>query len=196
MTFFGAAGDWEGVLSAVKDMICRRFGRLTVVRRAESDADGKATWHCWCDCGNRKIVAGADLRNGNTGSCGCRSSRTGAANIKHGHVKHYQKSPEYRAWCSAIARCYRPTNDAYPWYGGAGVQVCKRWRSSFSAFLMDMGLKPAPDFMLVRRQKDRDYTPSNCEWGAVPSKPAKMRKTFRQTDRPTVVATARFGQTG
>jgi hypothetical protein len=64
MTFFGAAGDREeDVLSAVKDMTCRRFGRLTVVRRAKSDADGKATWHCRCDCGNKKIVAGADLRN-------------------------------------------------------------------------------------------------------------------------------------
>jgi hypothetical protein len=131
----------------------------------------------------------------NTGSCGCRSSRTGAANIKHGHVKHYQKSPEYRAWCSAIERCYRPTNAAYPWYGGAGVKVCKRWRGSFSAFLMDMGLKPAPDFMLVRRQKDRDYTPSNCEWGTIPSKQAEVSKSFRQTDRPTVVASGRFGQT-
>jgi hypothetical protein len=48
---------------------------------------------------------------------------------------------------------------------------------------MDMGLKPSPDFMLVRRQKDRDYTPSNCEWGAVPGKQAKVRKSF-SADRP------------
>jgi hypothetical protein len=44
---------------------------------------------------------------------------------------------------------------------------------------MDMGLKPAPDFMLVRRQKDRDYTPSNCDWGAFPSKQAKVPKSFQ-----------------
>jgi hypothetical protein len=142
------------------------------------------------------VHASAHVQAANFRSAVVFGSRTGAANMKHGHVKHYQKSPEYRAWCSAIAPCYRPTNDAYPWYGGAGVKVCKRWRGSFSAFLTDMGLKPAPDFMLMRRQKDRDYTPSNCEWGTVPSRRAKVRKTFRQTDRPTVVATGRFGQTG
>jgi len=165
-----------------------RFGRLTVVHRAESDAAGRAMWLCRCDCGNDKIVAGADLRSGNTSSCGCRGSRTGAANIKHGHFKHSQKSPEYRAWCSAKARCYRPASDAFVWYGGVGIGVCKRWRSSFSAFLADMGLKPAPDFMLMRKHKDRDYAPSNCEWSAVPSKRAKVRKLIRQTVRRKVIA--------
>jgi hypothetical protein len=175
-------------LTAIKDITCLRFGRLTVVHRAESDAAGRATWLCQCDCGNNKIVPGADLRNGNTSSCGCRGSRTGAVNIKHGHLKHYQKSPEYRAWCSAIARCYRPTSDAFPWYGAVGIGVCKRWRSSFSAFLGDMGLKPGPDFILIRKHKDRDYTPSNCEWSAVPSRQAKVHKSTQQTDRRTVVA--------
>jgi hypothetical protein len=88
-----------------------------------------------------------------------------------------------------LARCYRPANDSYPWYGGAGIKVCKRWRSSFSAFLMDMGLKPAPDFILIRKQKDRDYTPSNCDWSAVPSKPTKSRKSIRRTVERTVAAT-------
>jgi hypothetical protein len=85
-------------------------------------------------------------------------------NTKHGHAKGYRKSPEYRAWSSLMARCYRPTSDAFPWYGGAGIEVCQRWRYSFSAFLADMGSKPAPNFVLARKHKDRGYTPSNCEW--------------------------------
>jgi hypothetical protein len=78
-------------------------------------------------------------------------------------------TPEYRAWAALLARCYRPTSDAFPWYGAAGIKVCKRWRHSFSAFLTDMGPKPAPNFMLIRKQKDRDYTPSNCEWSSTRS---------------------------
>jgi hypothetical protein len=85
-------------------------------------------------------------------------------NIKHGHTRHYQQSAEYCAWATLLARCYRPTHQAFPWYGGAGIKVCKRWRSSFLAFLADMGFKPDPHFILARKHKDRDYTPSNCEW--------------------------------
>jgi hypothetical protein len=157
---------WKGgkALSAVKDMVRLRFGRLTVVRRAGSDAAAQATWLCRCDCGDKIVARGSDLRRGNTTSCGCRGSRTGAMNVKHGHAKGYKKSPEYCAWASLLARCYRPTSDAFPWYGGAGIEVCKRWRYSFSAFLADMGSKPAPDFILARKHKDRGYTPSNCEW--------------------------------
>lgn len=58
-----------------KDMIGQRFGRLTVVERAENKADGsetgRAMWKCLCDCGNTTIVSGRNLRNGSTKSCGC-----------------------------------------------------------------------------------------------------------------------------
>jgi hypothetical protein len=151
-------------MTAVTEMVGERFGRLTVVRRSGTDTGGGATWLCRCDCGNRTIVRSADLRRGKTKSCGCYGRLTGTTNTKHGHARHYQKSPEYRAWSSLLARCYRPTSDAFPWYGGAGIKACKRWRNNFSAFLSDMGSKPAPNFVLVRKHKDRDYTPSNCEW--------------------------------
>jgi hypothetical protein len=153
-------------LTAIKDMTHLRFGWLTVQRRSASDAGGQARWASRCDCGKRTVVSGSDLRSGNTISCGCRGSRTGAMNIKHGHTRHYQQSPEYRAWSNLVARCYRPTHQAFQWYGGAGIKVCKRWRHSFPAFLADMGSKPDPHFVLARIRKDRDYTSSNCEWSA------------------------------
>jgi hypothetical protein len=149
-------------------MAGERFGRLSVVRRAGNSAAGIATWLCLCDCGNRTVVMGSNLRRGRTKSCGCYGRQTGTMNTRHGHSKQYRKSPEYSAWSSLLARCYRPTNDAFPWYGGAGITVCKRWRSSFSAFLADVGLRPAPNFILIRKYKDRNYTPSNCEWSIKP----------------------------
>jgi hypothetical protein len=97
------------------------FGWLTVQRRSGSDDRGKARWACRCDCGNRTVVIGSGLRSGKTISCGCRGSRTGAMNIKHGHTRHYQRSPEYHAWANLVARCYRPTHQAFRWYGGAGT---------------------------------------------------------------------------
>jgi hypothetical protein len=119
----------HGVLAPLIDIAGQRFGRLTVAGRAGTGATGEAKWLCRCDCGNRTIARGYSLRNCETTSCGCYGRLTGAMNAKHGHARHYKQSPEYRAWASMLARCYRPTHDAFRWYGGVGITVCKRWRN-------------------------------------------------------------------
>ena len=53
------------------DLTGQRFGRLTVIERTGSDCIGQAMWRCRCDCGNMTVVAGGNLRTGNTRSCGC-----------------------------------------------------------------------------------------------------------------------------
>ena len=52
------------------DLTGQRFGRLTVIERAENK--GKfPMWLCRCDCGNTKEISGSSLRKGLTLSCGC-----------------------------------------------------------------------------------------------------------------------------
>ncbi len=51
--------------------IGNRYGRLTVIGRAENDKKGGARWRCQCDCGRVVIVQGSSLRQGRTKSCGC-----------------------------------------------------------------------------------------------------------------------------
>ena len=53
---------------AVEDLTGRIFGRLEVLGRA---IDPLVKWHCQCECGTLRIVAGRELRSGNTQSCGC-----------------------------------------------------------------------------------------------------------------------------
>jgi len=57
------------------EMIGRKFGRLTVIRRATSEEKHTSTrgayYLCKCACGNEYIARGATLRNGATRSCGC-----------------------------------------------------------------------------------------------------------------------------
>lgn len=59
----------------ITDMTGKRFGRLTVIKRAESHrtkgGQTKTRWLCKCDCGNEKIVIAQDLKTGHTKSCGC-----------------------------------------------------------------------------------------------------------------------------
>lgn len=54
-----------------KDETGNKYNRLTVICRTENDANGRAQWLCQCDCGNKTIVSGVSLRNGNIKSCGC-----------------------------------------------------------------------------------------------------------------------------
>lgn len=54
-----------------EEMIGKKFGRLKVIERVENNQSGRTQYLCECDCGNKKIVTGKYLRNGNTISCGC-----------------------------------------------------------------------------------------------------------------------------
>lgn len=59
-------------MSCVKiEMVGRKFGRLTVIGEAGKNERGQLMWECQCDCGNKKVVLGHNLRTGNTVSCGC-----------------------------------------------------------------------------------------------------------------------------
>lgn len=55
---------------AHESLVGRRFGHLVVVSKSGKKWRGYA-WECACDCGQSKIVAGSQLKNGHTQSCGC-----------------------------------------------------------------------------------------------------------------------------
>lgn len=55
----------------LKDLTGQKFGRLTVIKRAQNTKDGRSQWLCKCDCGNETIVIGKNLSSGKTISCGC-----------------------------------------------------------------------------------------------------------------------------
>lgn len=52
-------------------MIGKKFGRLTVLERANTRKGREYWWKCLCDCGRQIEVRGTSLRNGTTRSCGC-----------------------------------------------------------------------------------------------------------------------------
>lgn len=58
-------------MSKVIDLTNRRFGRWTVISRAQNNSRGESMWNCLCDCGNTKVVQGYALRKGKSLSCGC-----------------------------------------------------------------------------------------------------------------------------
>lgn len=53
------------------DVVGKRFGSLSVIEYAGTDRNNKTRWLCECECGQRKVVIGSQLRSGGTKSCGC-----------------------------------------------------------------------------------------------------------------------------
>jgi hypothetical protein len=75
---------------------------------------------------------------------------------------HKPMPPEYRCWSGIKARCFRPSCKEYVLYGARGITMCERWRSSFSAFIEDMGLRPSPQHSIDRIDVNGNYEPGNC----------------------------------
>lgn len=153
-----------------------RFGALVVV--ADGDTGSQRRVVAKCDCGKISHVRIADLRSGNTKSCGClKAPRGGLSN-----------TPEGKAWSGMIRRCSDPAVHNYHRYGGRGIRVCDRWLSSdgLANFYADIGQRPTPQHTLERKDTDGNYEPGNCVWAT-----KKAQCNNRSTNR---LITA-FGET-
>ncbi|SRR6266545_3323803 len=87
---------------------------------------------------------------------------------------HGKKStPEYHTWKNMRRRCCDSKNQDWHRYGGRGITVCPEWRSSFTAFLGDLGERPTSKHTLDRYpDRDGNYEPGNCRW-ATPAEQAR-----------------------
>ena len=99
-----------------RDLTGNKYGRLTVVSRAESKTR-RIKWNCICECGNTSIVSGENLMSGHTKSCGCLLSER---RTSHGK----SKTRLYNIWRKMKSRYTNKNETHYKDYGGRGIEVC------------------------------------------------------------------------
>lgn len=147
----------------------QKYGRLTVISCAGLYKRYN-WWKCRCDCGNEKTVRSSRLTSGNTVSCGCYRTEVNTAkavllgfnSATHGHTRGHKYTPEYLSWYAMRQRVNNKNHEHYPYYGGRGIKICKRWEK-FANFLADMGPRPK-GHTLDRKDTNGNYEPKNCKW--------------------------------
>ena len=160
------------------DLVGKTFGDLKIIAFSHKVFRSKRQgyyhfWKCLCACGNETIVLVNNLKNGNTKSCGCKSSRL---SLKERATKHgLSNTKTYNSWRAMKDRCYCVSHGEYKRYGQVGIKVCERWKDSYENFLLDMGERP-PNHSLDRINPFGDYSPKNCRW-ATPKEQANNKKS-------------------
>lgn len=145
----------------------KKFGRWTVTKKLPRSS-GHGFYRAKCVCGTKRILRETDLKRNHTKSCGCLR-----ADVQSTHGMRY--TTEYNSWQAMISRCTRKTHQSYPYYGGRGISICKKW-DSFENFIKDMGKKPTQQHTIDRIDNDKNYTPNNCRWATKKQQAKNKRK--------------------
>lgn len=158
------------------DLTGKRFGRWTVLAKTQMPEAGVSRWRCQCDCGIiKELVRYNNLVNGQSQSCGCLRSEL---QMKDDNAVHSNRNPLYLIWQSIKTRCFNKNHPSYPSYGGRGITMCERWKSSFDDFRVDVGDRPG-NATLDRKGNNGNYEPGNVRWASKCEQAGNTRRNIK-----------------
>ena len=146
-----------------ENLIGKRFGKLTVIKKLENNKFNHSTWLCKCDCGNKIVIDRSNLsiNKTKTVSCGCHKKE-----IITKHNKY--KTKIYSVYIAMKQRCYNKQSIPYKYYGGRGIKICDEWLDEENGFInfynwsINNGWKEGLSIDTINT--NADYKPDNCRW--------------------------------
>lgn len=85
------------------------------------------------------------------------------------------KSKQYSVWRAMVQRCENPNNPKYPIYGGAGINVCDKWKT-FDGWWEDNKDLYKEGLSIDRIDPTKDYCPENVQWVLLSENSSRTRK--------------------
>lgn len=151
-----------------KNLIGKRFGRLTVIGHSHSDNGN--FWLCSCSCGGSTVKSTSHLNSqGDRNGCGCMKLEQAPINAKAGasrRVIHGMSGTKLKTcYDNMYKRCYVPSTRRYERYGGRGITICAEWlesRKAFYGWAVENGYEEGKS--IERVDVDLGYSPENCKW--------------------------------
>lgn len=140
------------------DLTGQKFGKLTVIQKTKSK-NKRTMWLCKCECGNKKIIGGNELKNGITKSCGCYNLQKLHERKKHGMCN----TRLYSIWKCMKYRCYGEKYQETSYYKDKGIKVCDEWLD-FNNFYEWAKDKYFDESSIDRIDSNGNYEPNNCRF--------------------------------
>lgn len=170
-----------------QDLTGQKFGRLTVIKRAENHRTPSgsiaAQWLCMCDCGNPNpvIVTTSNLRRNNTMSCGCYQKKIASqANKKH---NVYDLSGEYGIGYLSntneqfyFDKCDYDKIKDYCWLSDGNYIIARKGDKNVRLSRVIMGVANTNDSVLVDHKNHNTYDNRKCNLRIVDTQKNAMNK--------------------
>jgi len=157
-------------------MIGQKFGKLLVSSLIDERSHGQKVYSCICDCGNVTIVLSANLKKGNSKSCGCSRKITCGNRMSQLNLRHGETGTKlWRSWKSIVERTTCVTSFNYSRYGGRGIGIHQDWLQ-YENFATYIGPPPTEKHSVDRINNNKGYEPGNVRW-ATPKEQAANRKS-------------------
>lgn len=160
------------------DLVGKKFGKLTVIKKSNRKDVKHSWWICQCACGCICEKRQDLLVHGKVEYC----NRFCDEKYDDLSMKNVGKQRLHNIWSLMKSRCYNKNNKSYHIYGGRGISVCDEWKNDYECFKNWAESNGYSDELTIDRiDVNGNYEPNNCRWITIEKQQNNRRNNKRIT---------------